>query len=377
MKAFQNAIKRQTPPQWIARMLILAMIVSITAALMVQPAAAMTNYRICDGNKVILHSSDSTDPETVLREAGLSLGKDDLVTTKEQSDGETEISIRRLQLVNVHCDGQTYSVGTYGETVGSILKGLGITLGGDDYASYYNEAPTHDGMNVEVYRVTHETVTYEDVLPCGTTCYEDLSLPLGDVRLLAAGINGSVQRTDYVTYENGREVKRETLSEIVTKYPVKEIVLGNIDHTLKPQENTGSITATVTQSSRYQDTQLSLQTSGEEGGGRQTLYPTVEVAGSARTISCLGTAYSCDGRPGVTATGTIVHIGTVAVDPKVIPLGSKMYIVSDDGQYVYGFCTAEDTGGLIKGNRVDLYFNTTKECFQFGARRVTVYILDS
>ena len=190
-------------------------------------------------------------------------------------------------------------------------------------------------------------------------------------------MNGSVRRTAYVTYENGREVKREILSEMVQKYPVKEIVLGNIDHSLKPQENSGSVTATVTQSSRYQDTQLSLQSTGEPNNGRQTLYPEVEIAGAARTLTCLGTAYSCDGRPGITATGTTVHIGTVAVDPKVIPLGSKMYIVSNDGRYVYGFCTAEDTGGLIKGNRVDLYFNTTEECFQFGARPVTVYILES
>ncbi|MBR2080907.1 MAG: G5 domain-containing protein [Oscillospiraceae bacterium] len=377
MKAIQSAIARQTPAQWIARMLILAIIVSVTAVFMVQPAAAMNNYRIRDGYKVILHSSDSTDPETVLQEAGLELGKDDRFTARANGNGETEISVERLQLVTVRCDGKTYTVGTYGETVGSILQGLGITLSGDDYASYYNEAPTHNGMAVDVYRVTHETVTYDEVLPCGTTCYEDPTLPLGDVRLLAAGVNGSVRRTAYVTYENGREVKREILSEMVQKYPVKEIVLGNIDHSLKPQENSGSVTATVTQSSRYQDTQLSLQSTGEPNNGRQTLYPEVEIAGAARTLTCLGTAYSCDGRPGITATGTTVHIGTVAVDPKVIPLGSKMYIVSNDGRYVYGFCTAEDTGGLIKGNRVDLYFNTTEECFQFGARPVTVYILES
>ena len=53
-----------------------------------------------------------------------------------------------------------------------------------------------------------------------------------------------------------------------------------------------------------------------------------------------------------------------------------MYIVSDDGQYVYGYCVAEDTGGLIKGNRVDLYFDTYDECINFGYRPVTIYVLD-
>lgn len=376
MKAIQTAILRQTPAQWIARMLILAITVSVTTAFLVQPAVAMNNYRILDGHQIILHSSDSTDPETVLKEAGLTLGKEDRFTALTKGNGETEISVERLQLVTVHSDGQTYIVSTYGDTVGNILQALNISLQGDDYASYYNEALTHDRMTVDVYRVTRETITCEDVIPCGTTCYEDTSMPLGEVRLLAKGANGKVRRTISVTYENGREVKRELLAEAVEQLPVNEIVVGNIDRSLKPQANGGTAIATVAQGLHSQSTQLGLQTAGASNDARQALYPQVEIAGSARTLSCLGTAYSCDGRPGVTATGTIVHIGTVAVDPKVIPLGSKMYIVSDDGKYVYGFCTAEDTGGLIKGNRVDLYFNTTAECFQFGARRVTVYVLE-
>ena len=66
----------------------------------------------------------------------------------------------------------------------------------------------------------------------------------------------------------------------------------------------------------------------------------------------------------------------MAVDPKVIPLGTKMYIVSADGEYLYGYCVAEDTGGAIQGNIVDLFFNTYEECIQFGRRDVLIYILD-
>ena len=70
-----------------------------------------------------------------------------------------------------------------------------------------------------------------------------------------------------------------------------------------------------------------------------------------------------------------VHRDAIAVDPRVIPLGTKMYVVSTDGEYVYGYCTAEDTGGLIKGYRLDLYFDTIEECYGFGARNCIVYIL--
>ena len=68
-------------------------------------------------------------------------------------------------------------------------------------------------------------------------------------------------------------------------------------------------------------------------------------------------------------------MGTVAVDPKVIPLGTALYIVTDDGEYIYGYCIAEDTGGAVKGNIVDLFFNTLAECYAFGRRNCTVYVL--
>ena len=93
----------------------------------------------------------------------------------------------------------------------------------------------------------------------------------------------------------------------------------------------------------------------------------------AITVSC--TAYSCGGSPGYTYSGTLARVGAVAVDPNYIPLGTRMYIVSNDGQYVYGYCVAEDIGGGIKGYKVDLYFDTFAECYQFGVRTCTAYIL--
>ena len=86
------------------------------------------------------------------------------------------------------------------------------------------------------------------------------------------------------------------------------------------------------------------------------------------------TAYTA-GHGGVdkcTATGTSVRVGTVAVDKRVIPLGTKLYIVTNDG-IVYGTAVAEDTG--VKGNKIDLYFDTYQQCINFGRRGCTVYIL--
>ena len=106
----------------------------------------------------------------------------------------------------------------------------------------------------------------------------------------------------------------------------------------------------------------------------------------ARSMVMKASAYdlsfeSCGKRPGdkyygITASGTHAKPGTVAVDPRVIPLGTKLYIESMDGTGSYGYATAEDKGGAIKGNRIDLFYANRSEALQFGRREVKVYILD-
>lgn len=92
-----------------------------------------------------------------------------------------------------------------------------------------------------------------------------------------------------------------------------------------------------------------------------------------KKIVMSATAYTHTGNR--TASGRVAKVGHVAVDPRVIPLGSLLYIKSNDGGKDYGFCIAADTGGAIKGKRVDLFFNTRRECINFGRRKVTVLVL--
>ena len=118
-----------------------------------------------------------------------------------------------------------------------------------------------------------------------------------------------------------------------------------------------------------------------EGGGQPADRGTLTLA-DGTTLAFTGvksmtaTAYTAGhgGADYTTATGTLVRVGTVAVDKSVIPLGTRMYIVSNDGSVVYGLAVAEDTG--VRGNIVDLYYNTYEECINFGRRGCTVYILE-
>jgi len=96
-----------------------------------------------------------------------------------------------------------------------------------------------------------------------------------------------------------------------------------------------------------------------------------------RMVSAVATAYTHDGAGRTTATGTKAAFGTVAVDPQVIPLGSKLYITSADGSVVYGTGFAEDTQENVTGHAVDLFFETRQDCEAFGVQDVLVYILSS
>ncbi|MBQ8236848.1 MAG: G5 domain-containing protein [Oscillospiraceae bacterium] len=161
--------------------------------------------------------------------------------------------------------------------------------------------------------------------------------------------------TANVTYVNGMETNREVLSQEVTTEAVNKVVAVGTGKNLVRFTNAGIPTI---------------------GDGTITLS-TGEVLTYTHAATFKATAYTstdagCDTK---TATGTTVRVGTVAVDPRVIPYGTRMFIVTNDGAYIYGVGTAEDCGGSIKGNRLDLYFNTHSECVNFGVRNCTVYFI--
>lgn len=87
------------------------------------------------------------------------------------------------------------------------------------------------------------------------------------------------------------------------------------------------------------------------------------------TMEATGYSSSDPGVTGVTSTGRVLRRGIVAVDPYVIPLGTRLYIMG------YGEGLAADVGSAITGNRIDLAFNSRREALDWGRRRVTVYIL--
>ena len=157
-----------------------------------------------------------------------------------------------------------------------------------------------------------------------------------------------------MTYINGVETRRSILSETMLRMPVTEIV--GVGSAEIPEEEPADKPVI---------------------GDGYIILPTGEVLTYTRSMFAGATAYTCVGYTGRTATGTEARVGAIAVDPSVIPYGTRMFIITNDGEYVYGIATAEDCGSkqFIYGTRIDLHYDTRAECRQFGARMCWVYFL--
>ncbi len=357
------------------RIAAIAAMVGLIAGALSLTVFAQNSYIITDGDAVTVHKSYSDDPAEVLQEVGIELSEEDTYTATF-NDGVARIEIQRMQLVTVSYRGEDLVVGTYGETVESLLSRLDLTIAAGDVLSCEPDASTYDGMLVEVVHRQIEIVEYDEAIPYETRYYEDPELAAGEYLVLIEGQDGTVHKKEQVVYENGVEASRSVLDETVLSQAVTCLIITGPDReiTAQPDEPDHRVAYPDYMYDRDPDTPESVGVTDVIGDGTITTSTGVTYTYS-RTITCLATAYSCEGRVGTTATGTVARVGAIAVDPKVIPLGTKMYVVSADGEYVYGYCTAEDTGGLIKGYRLDLYFDTFEECYGFGARNCLVYIL--
>ena len=330
---------------------VLVLILLISVVTMLRQRVFATTYVINDGDRVMTYTTMATDPAEVLDRAGVALEVHDTYTT-DAEEGEATITVSRGRRVTVHDRGKSITVTSCGETVGQLLQRLGLELTDADMLSHDQLEETFDGMELSINRIITRRETFSATVPHETQYCADESLPLGAERILKPGQDGELLRTADVTYTNGTETHRSIPSETVLRKPVTETVaVGSAEGS--PEEAAPVI-----------------------GDGYITL-PTGEVLTYTHTDTVEATAYThtdkgCDL---VTSTGTTVRWGTVAVDPTRIPYGTRMFIIANDGSYVYGIATAEDCGGDIKGDRMDLYMPTYQQCREFGRRRCTLYFL--
>ena len=334
------------------RIVALLMCLVCMVSILTQTAFAQNTYVITDGDQVTVHTTYATDPAKVLNEAGFELNADDFYTTAV-TDGVSEINVQRAQLITIDNCGEQVEVSSYGQPLGELLNSLSIPTDGNYTVSLPLDTQTYDGMQVKIDCTVRSEQTYTVEIPYETTYCKDPTLPAGEEKVITEGKPGQALRTDNVVCVNSQEQERTVVTETVLEQPVNKIVAQGTGENLEGDKNLPLI------------------------GDGVIVLPTGEVLTYTGTEQFLATAYTKtdDGCDETTATGTQVHWGVVAVDPTVIPYGTRMFIVANDGSYIYGLSTAEDCGGDIIGHRLDLYMETEPECLQFGVRDCTVYFL--
>lgn len=396
-----------------------AVSIALMGAVCLTAAAAVTatskTVTVTDGDKTVTINTINSDTESILERTGVKLGEDDKIVCTENSESSINISVMRAFSVDV-VDGKTRKTLTFNEgTVADAIKAAGLTLSKSDSVSFSQNAQLEPDMEITIARfftvnvdlrgkklirevpagtvadalayldikldkndvinvdtktavsenmsIIISSVTYKEITKTEEVAYNTVyqntdDLYKGESSVETQGVNGERTIVIKEKYINGKLDSSKEIKNKITKQPVDEVVLNGTKEYVS-QVYTYSGTVSANESSNILT----------DVNGNQVHY--------TRVLTGSGTAYYAPAGA-LTATGRLARYGVVAVDPDIIPYGSILYIVSNDGQVVYGYAVAGDTGGALWAGTaiVDLYYNTYDECCQFGRRDVTVYVLD-
>lgn len=323
-------------PRFVWAVAAVAFAVLVGSAAWVKANEKMVEITV-DGQLITLKTLKRT-VEQALQEAKVSLGPADEVVPACNAvlNREQKIVVTRAVPVVIVADGKKAEVLTTKKTVGEVLKANGVELGSMDRVKPGPEAGVVPGMTVEVVRVKEDITVSTIKIPYSTQKREDPELEIGITKVVQQGEPGIKELKYRTIYENGKKVKTTLVESKVIKQPVTHII--------------------------------AYGTAGTIYRGNQTIR-------FSKAFDVIATAYypgpESTGKwaDGYTSIGMKATFGVVAVDPKVIPLRSRLYI---DG---YGFAIAADVGSAIKGNRIDLCFDSKAEALAWGRRKTKVYLL--
>ena len=284
---------------------------------------------VADGGQVMEFRTRAATVGELLADKGVVIKERDKIEPQPATVLAPNMTVRitRARAVELIADGETTTVQTSAARVSEVLREAGIVLSGDDRVIPDSEDTYSE--TIQVVRVEKKTVREEKSLAYDVQKVTDGDLLNGEQRIRQKGKSGLEEFVYEVVVEDGKEAARQLVERILVRKPVSEIVA----------VGSKKIVARGGQPLNFKEAKTMVAT-GYTHTGNQTytdIWPT---------------------------------LGIVAVDPKVIPLRTRLYI---DG---YGYATAMDTGGAIKGNRIDLFFETRKEALKWGRRTVQVFILE-
>ncbi len=239
-------------------------------------------------------------------------------------------SLLDAQAVIIEMDGVPRMVTTSAETVGEVMEEVSASIEENYFLNDIEEDDlVEDMMTISVTSITEKVVATTEVVPYETIIVRNSDMEVGEERVVQEGSDGIISNVSKGIY-HGKELMAEAFVEVKV---LEEVV----------------------------DEIIEIGAHGVIDGYAFTDMMEMKVTAYTPTDA---------GCSGTTATGTVATKGVLAVDPTVIPYGTVVYIPG------YGVARAEDTGGAIKGNRLDVCYETKDEAFSWGVRNLTVYILE-
>lgn len=331
-------------------------IVVLLLAALSGPVSAFNSQRkdvwVIDNGKPTVYWTTAEYVNEFLDEIGVNLAANDSIDVGlddklDVSPRISKIKVTRGYDVMVTIDGTMETVAVKdGAYVGTMIAELEEQYGKEFYYDGYLAAVLEPNQKIKLQTREEETITGTIVLPFETEEKFVNTLDEGVEEVIQQGTVGKKEVVTKVIYLGGKETERYVLEEKVIQEPVNKIV--NIG-TRKEAEFAFAVKKDISEIafSKEYIMNASAYTAGYESTGKRP-----------------GDKYY-----GITASGLRVKPGIVAVDPRVIPLGTKLYVEG------YGYSLAADTGGAIKGNKIDLFFESVSEARKFGRRNIKVYVL--
>lgn len=308
--------------------------------------ASQKEVTILDGSMKMDIVTYMTTVRDVLEQNKIELNPKDKISPSLEAviaDG-TKINIKRAVPVTVVMDGKEVWLLSAEDTVEDMLAAEEISYGKIDKVYPSTDTIVSKDMMVKIVRVTEKEIIEKHTLAYTKEIQEMPEWERGVEKVLRNGSDGEKETTIKITYEDGVESKREVVAENITKPAVSNIVaVGTLDwRPVGRGETINFERMIVMKATSYTD---DIGCTGKIGGNTAT--------GTKPTRHSDGSKWS-----------------TVAVDPRVIPLGTKLWVEG------YGYAIAEDVGGAVKGNIIDLFFtNGTAEYENWHTHYVRVYIL--
>ena len=328
--------------RYVKIVLVLLLLLLTTSYPMIDYALAeevnLTDISISDSNTKAYETRCKTVGD-FLEEQGIELGEKDVVIPNLEAviiDG-MDVEIKRAFDTSIVIKGEAGKFFGIPGTVGETLIANGIIFDEDDIITPGVNEQMTKGTEITVKIISTEEVIVNEEIDFKTNVDYDDTIDVGTTKTTKEGVNGEKEVKYLVTYEDDVEISREVIEETVVKEAVnEEMVVGTKGAYAMPSEGGGEI-AGYTYTKMYDNVKAYAYYMGEHA---------------------------------IAASGKLATRGTCAVDPKVIPLGTKLYIEG------YGYAIANDTGGDIIGKTVDLYMSSTQECYNWGVRYIKVYVLE-